>query len=53
MIEVRQTDVFARWFRGLRDPRAKRRIQARIDRLEAGNPGDVRPVGEGVSEMRI
>jgi putative addiction module killer protein len=53
MIEVRQTEVFARWFAGLRDMRAQRRIQVRIDRLEAGNAGDVKPVGEGVSETRI
>lgn len=53
MIEIRQTAVFAHWFAGLRDRRAQRRIQARIDRLEIGNPGDVRPVGGGVSEMRI
>ncbi len=53
MIEIRQTLVFARWFTRLRDSRAQRRIQARIDRLEIGNPGDVRPVGNGVSEMRI
>jgi len=53
LIEVRQTKVFARWFARLRDRRAQRCIQARIDRLEIGNPGDVRPVGGGVSEMRI
>ena len=53
MIEIRQTELFARWFSGLRDRRARARIQARIDRLEIGNPGDVKPVGEGVSEMRI
>jgi putative addiction module killer protein len=53
LIEVRQTEVFARWFARLRDRRAQRRIQARIDRLEIGNPGNVRPVGSGVSEMRI
>ena len=52
-MEVRQTELFARWFAGLRDRRARRRIQARIDRLEIGNPGDVKPVGDGVSEMRI
>lgn len=52
-MEIRQTELFARWFIGLRDPQARRRIQARIDRLEIGNPGDVRPVGGGVSEMRI
>jgi putative addiction module killer protein len=53
VIEIRQTQVFARWFVRLRDSRAQRRIQARIDRLEIGNPGDARPVGNGVSEMRI
>lgn len=53
MIEVRQTETFAQWFRRLRDRGAQRRIQVRIDRLETGNPGDVRPVGGGVSEMRI
>jgi putative addiction module killer protein len=53
MIEVRQTGVFAKWLHGLRDGRAKRAIAARIDRLAAGNPGDVKPVGLGVSELRI
>ena len=53
MPEVRQTQTFARWFAGLRDGRARARIQARIDRLEIGNPGDVRPAGGGISEMRI
>lgn len=53
LIEVRQTEIFARWFARLRDRRAQRCIQARIDRLQIGNPGDVRPVGGGVSEMRI
>lgn len=53
MIEIRQTDVYARWFDSLRDRRARARIDARIRRLSLGNPGDVRPVGEGVSEMRI
>ena len=53
MIEVRQTEVFAKWLVGLRDLRARARIQARIDRLESGNAGDAKPVGEGVSEMRI
>ena len=53
MIEVRQTEVFSKWLLGLRDLRARARIQARIDRLESGNMGDVKPVGEGVSEMRI
>jgi putative addiction module killer protein len=53
MIEVRQTEVFARWLTGLRDERAHMRINARIRRLSVGNPGDVKPIGEGVSEMRI
>jgi putative addiction module killer protein len=53
VIEIRQTEIFARWFDGLRDSRARMRVQARIRRLSIGNPGDVRPVGEGVSEMRI
>ena len=53
MIEVRQTEVFSKWLRGLRDRLARVRIQARIDRMQDGNAGDVRPVGEGVSEMRI
>jgi putative addiction module killer protein len=47
------TEVFARWLAGLRDRRARARIQARIDRLEIGNPGDVKPTGGGISEMRI
>jgi len=41
------------WIKQLRDERAKARIYTRIDRLENGNPGDVKPVGEGISEMRI
>ncbi|MFL6203336.1 MAG: type II toxin-antitoxin system RelE/ParE family toxin [Thermoanaerobaculia bacterium] len=53
MIEIRRTEVFAEWLDGLRDLRARARIQARIERLAMGNPGDVRPVGEGVSELRI
>src|ERR1700676_708948 len=53
MIEVRQTDVFTDWFAGLRDRKARARIAVRIRRLSLGNPGDVKPVGSGVSEMRI
>lgn len=53
MLEVRQTEEFERWFGKLRDRRARGRILARIRRLQLGNPGDVRPVGEGVSELRI
>ena len=52
-MEIRKTEVFANWFNSLRDRRAKARIQARIDRLELGHFGDVAPVGEGVSELRI
>jgi putative addiction module killer protein len=53
VIEVRKTDVFAQWLDGLRDLKARARVQARIERLAGGNPGDVEPVGEGVSELRI
>src|ERR1700720_3024880 len=53
MIEVRQTDVFTDWFAGLWDREARARIAVRIRRLSLGNPGDVKPVGGGVSEMRI
>lgn len=53
MFEVRKTETFATWLDGLRDMQARARIQARIERLAMGNAGDVRPVGEAVSEMRI
>lgn len=53
MIEIRQTEQYARWFDQLSDERGRAKITARIRRLSLGNPGDVRPVGEGVSEMRI
>lgn len=53
MIEVRQTDVFVAWFEELKDHAARARISVRIRRLSLGNPGDVKPVGQGVSEMRI
>ncbi len=53
MVEIRQTEVYARWFRRLRDRQARVRIDNRIRRLSLGNPGDIRPVGEGVSEIRI
>jgi putative addiction module killer protein len=53
MIELQQTPEFARWIDGLRDVRARARIQIRIRRLADGNPGDVKPVGEGVSELRV
>ncbi|WP_434618233.1 type II toxin-antitoxin system RelE/ParE family toxin [Azospirillum sp. B2RO_4] len=53
MIEIRQTDRFAAWIESLRDDRARMRIEVRIRRLQLGNPGDAKPVGEGVSELRI
>jgi putative addiction module killer protein len=53
MIEIRKTEIFAKWLDGLNDIRARARILVRIERLAAGNPGDVKPVGEGVSELRI
>ena len=53
MLELRRTEVYARWLDGLRDVRARARVLVRVERLAAGNPGDVKPVGEGVSEMRI
>ena len=53
MMELRKTALFAQWLDGLRDTRARARVQARLDRLAEGNPGDVEPVGEGVSELRI
>lgn len=53
MIEVRRTDAFAQWLDNLPDIQVRARVQARIERLVAGNPGDVEPVGEGVSELRI
>ena len=53
MIEIRKTETFAKWIDGLSDIRARARILVRIERLAAGNPGDVKPVGENISEMRI
>lgn len=53
MIEIRKTEAFAEWLDGLRDIQARARVQVRIERLATGNPGDVEPVGEGVSELRI
>lgn len=53
MIEIIRSDEFEHWLRDLRDLRARAKIQARILRLELGNPGDVKPVGKGLSEMRI
>ena len=53
MYEIRKTDIYAKWLDGLRDIHARARVQARVERLATGNPGDVKPVGEGVSELRI
>ncbi|WP_435627274.1 type II toxin-antitoxin system RelE/ParE family toxin [Candidatus Ferrigenium straubiae] len=53
MIEIRKTEKYAQWLDGLRNINARARIQARIERLATGNAGDVKPVGEGVSELRI
>ena len=53
MIEVRKTDIFTKWLDSLKDRKARARIMARIDRIEMGNFGDVAPVGEGISELRI
>jgi putative addiction module killer protein len=53
MVDILETATYRAWIEGLKDRRARSRIAIRIDRLAAGNPGDVKPVGEGVSEMRI
>lgn len=53
MIEIRKTDTFAKWIDGLRDIRARARILVRIERLSLGKSGDMKAVGEGVSELRI
>ncbi|MDP1679114.1 MAG: type II toxin-antitoxin system RelE/ParE family toxin [Candidatus Nitrotoga sp.] len=53
MLEIRKTKTYAQWIDNLRDLQARARIQVRIERLAAGNPGDAKVVGEGVSELRI
>mgnify|MGYP001813242721 FL=1 len=53
MIEIRKPDVFVDGLDGLTDIRARARVLVRIERLAAGNPGDVKPVSEGVSELRL
>lgn len=53
MIEIRKTETYSQWLDDLRDIKARARIQVRVQRLAAGNAGDVKPVGEGVSELRI
>jgi putative addiction module killer protein len=52
-VRIDSTETYANWLDGLRDLRARARIQARVERLAGGNPGDVKPVGEGVSELRV
>jgi len=53
MVEVVKSAVFDQWIRKLKDRHARARVLVRIDRLAAGNPGDVKPVGDGISELRI
>ncbi|MDO5646336.1 type II toxin-antitoxin system RelE/ParE family toxin [Paracoccus sp. (in: a-proteobacteria)] len=53
MIDLIRSSTFDRWLSGLRDRRAAVRIAARLDRVAMGNPGDVEPVGGGISELRI
>ena len=53
MIEFKQTETFRKWRLRLRDERARALIASRLDRLAFGNAGDVRPVGQGISELRI
>ena len=53
MLQIRKTDVYANWIDGLRDQQGRARILVRIERLAAGHAGDVKPVGNGVSELRV
>ncbi len=53
MLQIQQTETYAKWFAGLRDRVARARIDIRIRRLSLGNAGDVKPIGEGVSELRV
>jgi putative addiction module killer protein len=53
MFEVQKTDEFDAWLSNLADQKALAKITSRIERLSLGNPGDVKPVGEGISEMRV
>jgi putative addiction module killer protein len=52
-VRIESTETYTNWLDHLRDLHARARIQARVERLAAGNPGDVKPAGEGVSELRI
>ena len=53
MVEIRETEIYSRWFKSLRDREVKARIDIRLRRLSLGNPGDVKPIGKGVSELRV
>jgi putative addiction module killer protein len=53
MIEIREAEIYLRWFKSLRDREARARIDIRIRRLSIGNHGDVKPIGKGVSELRV
>lgn len=53
MIQIKSTTIFKKWLDDLKDLRARAKIQTRIKRLQLGNFGDVKPVGEGISELRI
>jgi putative addiction module killer protein len=53
MLDVRETEEFSKWLAALRDLRARAKILVRVERLARGNPGDVAPVGKGISELRI
>ena len=53
MIQIQQTETYAKWFAGVRDRVTRARIDIRIRRLSLGNAGDTKPVGEGVSELRV
>jgi putative addiction module killer protein len=53
MFQIRKTDVYARWLDGMNDLTGRARILVRIERLAAGHPGDMKPVGDGVCELRM
>jgi putative addiction module killer protein len=53
MFEMKRTEAFDKWLKLMEDSKGRARIQARIDRLANGNPGDAEPIGEGLSELRI
>ncbi len=53
VIEIVQSDTFSQWLGRLKDRQARARIQMRLDRMALGNPGDVKAVREGISEIRV